>query len=157
MERIKEWGLTIRGVLSLYWPWMSVKPFVDDDFDAELETNEFMAAKPKAEIDRLRRDYEPLVTERLHTFRWGVWGSFLLLVTAIIAAIVLAKFFWHASLNAKVWLGDTSIFVFAWATLAWLGRSASSIGGNTVLERVDLRVLWILYWIGTLFGTLPLT
>jgi hypothetical protein len=31
-----------------------------------------------------------------------------------------------------------------------------SFGGNTIIERVDLRLLWILYWIGALLGTLAL-
>jgi hypothetical protein len=151
-----EWGLTFRGIFSLFWPWMSVKPFVDDDYDAELKTNIFLAAEPKAKIDQRRKEYEPEVKERLRTFRWGMWGSFLFLVTAIIAATVLAQFFRHASPNVKVWLGGASIFVFAWATLARLGRSATSMGGNAALERIDLRMLWILYWIGTVLGTIAI-
>jgi hypothetical protein len=30
------------------------------------------------------------------------------------------------------------------------------MGGNTILERVDIRVMWILYWFGTLLGTLAI-
>src|SRR6185312_14327832 len=127
--KAKECGLTILGILSLFWPWASVKPFVDDDLGAELETNQFLAARPQAEIDGRRQQYEPEVRKRLRTFRWGVWGSFWFLVTAVIAAMVLAAF-WHASPKAKVWLGGPSIFVFAWATLARLGRSAMSLGGE---------------------------
>jgi hypothetical protein len=154
--RAKEWGLTFFGIFSLFWPWVSVKPFVNDDYDAELKRNKQLAARPKAEIDKQRDEYEPEVKRRLRTFRWGVWGAFSFLVTAIIAATVLAVFFWYPSPNAKVWLGNASIFAFAWATLARLGKGGTSWGGKTVLERIDLRVLWILYWIGTLLGTLTL-
>jgi hypothetical protein len=153
---MKELGLTIRGVLWLIWPWVSVKPFVDDDYDQELKVNPAIARKPKSEIDKLRREYEPVLEKRLRTFRQGVWGSFWFLVTAVIAAVVLAAF-WHVAPSIKVLLGDASIFVFAWSTLARIGRGATSFGGNTILERIDLRVLWILYWIGTLLGTLALT
>src|SRR5258708_2021020 len=73
---IKELGLTFRGILSLFWPWASVKPFVDDDYDQEPKINPAISRKPKAEIDKLRLEYEPVVRERLGTFRWGVWGSF---------------------------------------------------------------------------------
>jgi len=47
-------------------------------------------------------------------------------------------------------LGAAAIFVFVWSTLARLGRSATSFGSNAILESIDLRGLWILYWIGTL-------
>jgi hypothetical protein len=153
--RIKEWGLTFLGVLSLFWPWVSVRPFVDDDYDQELKINTAIAKKPKSEIDKLRQEYEPVVEGRLQTFRRGVWGSFWFLVTAVIAAMILAAF-WHAAPGVKVLLGDASIFVFAWSTLARIGRGATSFGGNTILERIDLRVFWILYWVGTLLGTLAL-
>jgi hypothetical protein len=152
---MKELGLTLRGLSLLVWPGLSVRPFVDDDYDAELKTNTQLAKEPAAAIEKRRREYEPEVRQRMGTFRWGVWGSFLFLLTAIIAAIIL-KLFWQASPNAKVWLGGASIFVFAWSTLARLGRSATSMGGKTALERVDLRVLWISYWFGTAFGTLAL-
>ena len=153
--RIKEWGLTLLGVLSLFWPWVSVNPFVDDDYDQELQINTAIARKPKSEIDKLRQEYEPVVKERLRTFRWGVWRSFLFLFTAVIVAMLVAVFS-HASPPTKAWLGALSMFAFAWATLARLGRAATSFGGNTALERIDLRMLWILYWIGTVLGTLAL-
>src|SRR5204863_1913884 len=108
------------------------------------------------EIEKLRQGYEPVVNERLQIFRRGIWGSFWFLATAVIAAVILAAF-WHALSSTKLLLGGASIFAFAWATLARLGRGATSFGGNTVLERIDLPVLWILYWIGTLLGTLALT
>jgi hypothetical protein len=152
---MKELGLTVRGVLSLFWPWMSIQGFVNDDVDAEIGANQAFARKSKGEIDRFRLQYERQVKERLGTFRWGVWRSFLFLLTAIIAAMALAVFV-HASPAAKVWLGALSMFVFAWATLARLGRDATSFGGKTALERIDLRMLWILYWIGTVLGTLAL-
>lgn len=153
--RIKECTLTVRGVCSLFWPWLGLKPFVDDDFDQEFKINPAIARESPAQIDRRRQDYKWTVAERLHTFRWGVWGSFGFLSTAVIVALVLAVFL-HFSPNAKILLGGASIFVFAWSTLARLGRSATSFGGNTILERIDLRLLWILYWIGTLLGTLAL-
>jgi hypothetical protein len=153
--RIKEMGLTALGVLSLVWPWVTVKPFVNDDYDAELKMNKQLALRPKSEIDQKKQEYEPEVKERMTTFRRGFWGSFWFLVTAVFVALVLAAF-WRSSSEAKLLLGGASIFVFAWSTLARLGRSATSIGGKTALERVDMRMLWILYWVGTLLGTLAL-
>jgi hypothetical protein len=152
---IKELGLTVRGVLALFWPWVSVKPFANDDVDAEVQTNQAFARMPKLEITRYRLEYETQVRKRLATFRWGVWRSFLFLLTAIMVAMIFTIFA-HASPTAKVWLGALSMFVFAWATLARLGREATSFGGTTALERIDLRMLWIFYWIGTVLGTLAL-
>lgn len=153
--RIKEWGLTALGVFSLFWPWVTVQPFVNDDYDAELKTNPQLAAKPK-DVEKRKLEYAPEVKERLRTFRRGVWGSFWFLVTAIVAATLLAAFCFDPSPMEKVWLGGASIFVFAWSTLARLSRKATSMGGNTALERTDLRVFWVFYWVGTLLGTLAL-
>jgi hypothetical protein len=42
------------------------------------------------------------------------------------------------------------------ATLARLGRQGLSMGGNTAVEWLDLRILWFLYGLGTILGTLAL-
>jgi hypothetical protein len=152
--KMKEFTLTVRGVLLLFLP-LSVQPFVDDDYDRELIVNPAIAKEPKAQIDKRRQEYKPVVEDRLSTFRWGVLGCLLFLLTAITVALGLA-IIWHAAPRARFFLGGASIFVFAWSTLARRGRSATSFGGNTILERIDLRMLWILYWVGTLLGTLAL-
>ena len=153
--KLKEWGLTALGVLSLFWPWVSAKPFVNADVDTEIKVNQAFARKSESQLNDYRLQYEPQLKERLGIFRRGVWGAFWFLVTAVLAALIIATF-WHTSSSAKVLLGGASIFVFAWSTLARLGRDAMSFGGNTIIERVDLRLLWILYWIGALLGTLAL-
>jgi predicted permease len=135
---------------------MTVKPFVNDDWDAELIANDAMAKKSKAEIEKEKKKYESEVRRRLGIFRRGIWGSFFALITAVVAAEVASAFIPQTSSSARVFLGGSSIFVFAWATLARLSRSATSLGGATVLERIDERMLWILYWFGTLLGTLAL-
>lgn len=155
MRLLKELWLTILGIISLFWPWTTVKPFANDDYVAELKTNTSLAKKPDEEIAKLRQAYEPEVKQRFKSFRRIVWGSFWFLVTAIIVALFVAPRL-HVSPGTRTLLGALSIFVFAWATLARLGRSSMSMGGETALERVDLRVLWILYWIGTLIGTLAI-
>ncbi len=152
---LKECTLTVRGILSLFLPWLSVTPFAQADVDREVEVNHAFARKSQSQINDYRIEYEPEVKKRMYSFRWGVWGSFLFLLVAVIAALVLATF-WRASPEAKFLLGGASIFVFAWSTLARLGRSGTSLGGNTAIERIDVRLLWILYWVGTVLGTLAL-
>jgi hypothetical protein len=125
--KIKEWPLTVYGILALFWPWISVKPFVKDDYEAELRTNKQLAARPKETREQFLRDYEPEVEKRLRIFRWGLWGSFLCLATAVMTAVVLVKFGWSVSAQQRMWLGGTSMFCFAWATLARLGRSAEAL------------------------------
>ena len=152
---IKEFGLTILGFLSLFWPWMTATPFANADVATEIEVNQAFARMSKSERIDYRRSYDPEVKARLSAFRHGVWGSFIFLFTAVIAAVIIAAF-WHTSPRSRVLLGGASIFVFAWSTLARLGRRATSFGGNTILERIDIRLLWILYWVGTVLGTLAL-
>jgi hypothetical protein len=153
---MKELSLTFRGIFSLFWPLLSMRPFVDNDYDAEIAGNKALAKKSEAEIEKRRKEYEPEVEKRMRSFRWVVWSSFLFLLSAITVAKTTTALLRPASPSAKIFLGGASIFSFAWSTLARLGRSGTSMGGNTALERVDLRVLWILYWIGTLLGTLAI-
>lgn len=112
--KMKEVGLTILGVLSLFWPWMTVQPFVDDDYDAELEANTHLAKKSKTEIDKLRKEYVSVMQERLQTFRRGVWGSFFFLLTAVIVAMLVAAFLWNPSSITKILVAGASLFVPAW-------------------------------------------
>jgi hypothetical protein len=154
--KLKEFTLTLRGLFSLFMPWLSVKPFVKADVERETEVNQAFARKSASQLADYRLEYEPVVKERVRSFRSGVWRSFLFLLTAVIVALVLAAF-WRASSQAKTFLGAASIFVFAWSTLARLGRGATSWGGNTIVERTDVRLLWILYWVGTVLGTLAIT
>jgi hypothetical protein len=151
-----EWTLTARGIFSLYLPWLSVKPFVKADVEREIEVNQAFARKSASQLADYRLEYEPVVKDRIRAFRSGVWRSFWFLLTAVIVALIIAAF-WHASPKAKTLLAGASIFVFAWSTLARLGRGATSWGGNTIVERIDLRLLWILYWVGTVLGTLAIT
>jgi hypothetical protein len=81
-----------------------------------------------------RRSYEPEVKARLTTFRHGVWGSLIFLITAVIAAVIVAAF-WHTSPGSKVLLGGASIFVFAWSTPARPTCVLWHIGGTEKLTR----------------------
>jgi hypothetical protein len=152
---IKECGLTARGILSLFLPWLSVTPFAKADVDNEVKVNQAFARKSESQRNDYRIEYEPVVKQRMQTFRSGVWGSFWFLFSAFVVALIL-RALWHASPDAKLLVGVASIFVFAWSTLARLGRNATSFGGNTIIERIDVRLLWILYWIGTVLGTIAL-
>src|SRR5690349_10760897 len=129
---LKESTLTVRGILSLFWPWLSVTPFAKADVAREVEINQAFARKSQSQLNDYRIEYEPVVRELVRTFRSGMWGSFWFLITAIVAASIMAAF-WHASSEAKTLLGGASIFVFAWSTLARLGRDATSFGGNSVV------------------------
>ncbi len=88
--------------------------------DNEVKINEAVARMSQSQIIDYRLEYETVVKKRMQAFRSGVWASFWFLITAVVAALILAAF-WHASPKAKFLLGGASIFVFAWSTLARLG------------------------------------
>jgi hypothetical protein len=155
MKAIKEWTLTARVIFSLFFPWLSITPFAKADVEREAKVNNALGRMSDSQRDDYRKEYETVVKQRMRTFRSGVWGSFWFLISAVVVALILCAI-WHASPGAKTLLGIVSVFVFAWSTLARLGRSATSFGGNTVIERIDVRLLWIMYWIGTVLGTIAL-
>src|SRR3979411_1318936 len=95
----KEWTLTARGIFSLFMPWLSVKPFAKADVERDIEVNQAFARKSASQLADYRLEYEPVVKERVRSFRSGVWRAFWFLLTAVIIALVIAAF-WHASSQA---------------------------------------------------------
>jgi len=151
----REWMLTARGIFSLFLPSLSMTPFAKADVEREAKVNQAFGRKSESQREDYRKEYETVVKQRMQAFRSGVWGSFWFLISAIVIALIL-RVVWHAQSCEKILLGVASVFVFGWSTLARLGRNATSFGGNTVIERIDVRFLWILYWIGTVLGTFAL-
>jgi hypothetical protein len=145
-----------RSVLALVWPWTSVQRLVDADWHDELAKNTQLASRSRDVQQAHRREYIPVLKERVRLLRCGMIGSFLFLVFAIVVAQVVILAGEKPNAPQKIWLGGLSIFCFAWATLARLGKPGTSFGGNTVIERLDRKIFWVLYWLGTFFGTLAL-
>lgn len=101
-----------------------------------------------------RAQLEPLLRERVSHLRRGLAKSFACLASAVLLAVLMIALGCRASALGKIWLGVLSIFCFAWSTLARL--SNRSFGGETVIERLDSGIFWLLYWLGTFAGTFAL-
>lgn len=144
-----------RAGLGMLLPKSNVSSLVNADYDDEVSVNSGFAKQTAPERQRWERGYTQTVRERLAILRDGLVKSFLALLFATVLGVGLLKF-WTPSTGAKAWLGVLSVFCFALATLARLGKPATSIGGRTAVERLDLRILWILYWLGMFIGTLAL-
>jgi hypothetical protein len=125
MRLLREFGLTLLGLLALVWPWTTVKPFANDDFDTELTTTNHHAKLSDTQLAKERTDYQKETKRRFKGFRRGFWGSFIFLVSAIVIAVITGSHS-HPSSEVKTLLGALSIFVFAWATLARIGHDAES-------------------------------
>lgn len=76
----------------------------------------------------------------------------ILLATAIATVIALRN-----SVNIEDRIGGViSIFCFSWATLGRLGWQGQTIKGETVFEKLDIALFWLLYFLGALFGVLSI-
>jgi hypothetical protein len=150
-EWIAEFRLMTRGVFALLWKKVRIRPLLDADLDFECSRNPHFAQQSR---EKQLNDYKPVFVERLRALRKGLVASFIFLISAVVVAFLLTKLGCRLSARDKVWLGGASIFSFAWSTLARL--TARSFGEDTVLERLDTRIFWFLYWVGMLLGTLAL-
>lgn len=143
--------LMIRGVWALIFPPANVQGLVEADMQDELKTNTYF--KP---TDEYRSDYTALVYKRLAALRRDTITTFLVLASAVLIAWMFASYLGAISDGTRRILAGTSIFLFAWGTLARLSRPNQSMGGVTAVERLDAQTLRGFYWLGTLLGSLSL-
>jgi hypothetical protein len=129
--RIAELRLMLRGMFALLSKKVSVQRLVDADIDFESSRNPFYANEAR---EKQRREHKPVLIDRLRALRKGLLFSFIFLLSAVILAFLL----------------------IALGCLARLSKPKTSLGGDSVIERLDTRIFWFLYWVGTLFGTLAL-
>jgi hypothetical protein len=145
-----------RGAFALVWKRADVRPLVDADHALELSGNEQLRQASVERQEKHRRETAWNVDERLRLLRGNLVRSFVLMVSAVVVAVALARVIVAIGPAARAWLGGGSVFCFAWATLARIGWAGQSHRGDTVVERLDERIFKLLYWVATLLGTLAL-
>jgi hypothetical protein len=145
-----------RGILALFRWTDRVQPLIDADHALELSRNAQLAAAPLETREQRHREYAATLCTRLRLLRRNVFQSFLILSSAVVLSLLLSDLLWLVSDSWRAWLGVSSLFCFAWATLARLGWSGYSWRGDTVIERLDEHIFRSLYWLGTFLGTLAL-
>jgi hypothetical protein len=151
-----EWTLTARGILALVCKGAGIQSLVESDHSLNLSTNDQLRqARPEAQEDS-KRSTAVNVSKRLGLLRRNIIWSFLILASATLASLLLSHFVPTPPALCRAWLGGSSLFIFAWATLGRLGWSGQSFGGTTVVERLDDRIFKSLYWFGTFLGVLAL-
>jgi hypothetical protein len=150
---MSELTLMLRGLSAVIYKGANIDPLLDADITQELSTNERLRASAQKQ-EQLRRDYKPTLITRIQILRRNLFSSFFLLCTATAFAFLVL---YLTSRPLPSHLGVASIFFLAWSTLARLGYSGKSWGGDTVIERLDERVFRFLFWVGTFLGMLALT
>jgi hypothetical protein len=152
-----EVTLMLRGASALLSRRVNIDPLVEADVLGELKTNDQLRRKignsPK-EIKQYQENYKPTVVERIRLLRRSLFGSLVLLLTATIIALIIARI---TGRFAPAWIAIASVFLLAWSTVARLGYAGRSWGKITVVERLDERIFKTLFWLGTFFGILALT
>jgi hypothetical protein len=153
---VDELVLMARGVIAIFLRTANIQPLVDADHALELSHNTQLKEAPLEHQNKRRQEYVATIAERLRLLRRNILRSFILLASAAALSLFCSYALWTPSPAFRVWFGISSMFCFAWATLARLGWSGQSWRGNTVVERLDERIFKFLYWVGTFLGTLAL-
>jgi hypothetical protein len=146
----------VRGVVALFRPSVDVQRLIDADHALELSGNRQLREAPPEQQEQHRRKYAATIALRLRLLRRNVFWSFAILASAVMLALLSSWLAVSPSPSGRALLGGASVFCFAWATLGRLGWSGQSYKGDTVVERLDVRIFKLLYWLGTFLGTLAL-
>jgi len=148
-----ELSLMLRGLVALVVPGVSLEPLAEAEHRRALSRNEQLrCAPPEAHAKHLRECGEA-VSRRLRLLRRNLVLSFAFIASAIATAAG-SRAFAVVPESLDPLLGGGSVFLFAWATLGRLGWFGQSWKGDTVVERLDARIFWLLYWLGTFLGSL---
>jgi hypothetical protein len=145
-----------RGLLAILRRNTDVRRLIDSDHALELSRNAQLSAASSENQERHRREYAATLDKRLAVLRRNVFWSFIILASAVALSLLLSYLVPALSASWRAWLGASSVFSFAWATLARLGWPGQSYKGDTVVERLDERIFKFLYWLGTFLGILAL-
>ncbi|MDP3042131.1 MAG: hypothetical protein Q8N62_05350 [Candidatus Omnitrophota bacterium] len=126
---------------------------VNVDFKRELLSNSGLREaneqhKNEAK-DRLRRD----TIERRKLLYQKMILSLGWILLAAVSGLLISVFGFHRQIfYENKYVGLLSIFCFSWATLARLGWQGQTCAGDTIFEKLDENIFWVLYFFGTLFG-----
>jgi hypothetical protein len=145
-----------RGLLAILRRGTDVQRLIDADHALELSRNAQLSASSPEDQERHRRQYAATLDKRLDVLRRNIFWSFIILASAVALSLLFSYLMPTLSPSWRAWLGASSIFSFAWATLARLGWPGQSWKGDTVVERLDERIFKFLYWLGTFLGILAL-
>lgn len=150
--------LYLKALLFLLTGRLFLEELTRVDFQKELISNKQLAAAEGVTQEKARLDIRKgtisrggiLRTKLIKSFGWIFSACFI----AIFLIILSSKVDACGLFTVKNLLGLFSIFSFAWATLGRLGWAGQSWRGDTIIERLDDLIFWILYWTGTFFGVL---
>ena len=145
-----------RGLLAILWRATDVQRLIDADHALELSGNAQLSTSSAEDQERHRCQYAATLGKRLDVLRGNILWSFAILASAVAFSFLFSYLVPTLSPSWRAWLGASSIFSFAWATLARLGWPGQSWKGDTVVERLDDRIFKFLYWLGTFLGILAL-
>jgi hypothetical protein len=144
-----------RGALALLRNSTDVQPLIDADHALELSGNVQLAPAPSELQEQRRQKYRAVLEQRRSLLRRNVFRTFFILASAVGVSLLFSLIL-GVPPSFRPWLGVSSLFCFAWSTLARLAWSGQSYRGDTVFERLDELIFKFLYWLGTFLGTLAL-
>jgi hypothetical protein len=149
----------VKAFISLFWIGSFLDDLVEVDFQEELSSNEQLASSNDQSKDKVRRELRDSTIERANLLRKRLVSSLLWILSACFVAFILVKSIsrnicFASFLTRHSDLAFLSIISFSWATLGRLGWEGQTMAGDTVFEQLDKSIFWLLYWLGTLFGTL---
>ena len=132
---------------------------VEMDFRGEMTSNQQMCKSNEETRAKLRETLKQNTLEDRCLFLRKLWDSFCWILSATVFAIALIILFNPTksfdSFAAK-FTGIISIFCFSFATIARLGWEGQTCAGDSVFEKLDGGIFWLMYFLGTFLATISL-
>ncbi len=131
------------------------RKLAEADHALSLRDNMQLKNSDKITQDQQFKDAEYQVSKRLSILRKNLFLSFLFLSSALVVAWATNTYRIGMSLSPNI-LAGFSVFCFAWATLGRLGWEGQSYKGNSSVEKIDNKLFFAIYWLGTYLGTISI-
>ena len=130
--------------------------FLDDLVNIDYSKVEMRLEDNEQKKSEYKNEYRKSLHKDRRLFCRKLWISFLWILSAVILDTVILFISQDKSIGLNKSIGVLSLFCFSWATLGRLGWEGQTFAGNTVFEKLDSDLFWILYFLGTLFGTISI-
>ena len=153
---MKKFEFYFKAYCCLFYDKCFLEDLVQGDLDEELGSNQSLRESSHGKIQEAKIRLKEATMSKRNLLLKKMLLSFIWIFAAIVFAsfvsCIIGKNYYSFGKIVTV----LSVFCFSWATLARLGWEGQTIGGNSVFEKVDENIFWMLYFAGTLLAVISI-
>jgi hypothetical protein len=150
--------ILVKSYLCLFNKDWFLDELVSVDFERELLSNSGLREATEQQKNKVRDSLRQDTRERRKLLCQKMILSLGWILLSVALGLLISVFSLHRHFfYENKYVGLLSVVCFSWATLARLGWQGQTFAGETVFEKLDENIFWVLYFFGTLFGVVSIT